>query len=226
MNHAPRRIAFLTAHPDDHEMMLSYQMLAALAAGQAVFAYVATDGEATTVGDPEFVKNHGRRAESQAGLASLGVPANHLHYAALADGALSKPEQTTKLQRDITTFLRTHHITTAITLGPDGGDHHPDHIAVHNATMAATAKLAQIHHPVAVWGLNAAGQSHHTTAAHGHLPQKLAALACHKSQFPLARNAADIPSAYHHFLQAETYDQCFPKPLRWPATPPPTFATS
>jgi len=202
-----QNIAFFTAHPDDHEMMLAYHTLDALAAAGPgnLYAYVATDGTASTLGDPAFVHAGHRRQESQAGLTRLGLAAHHLHYPGLPDGQLSDPAVSNRLAADISAFITAHHITRAVTLGPDGGDHHPDHISVHNAVAQAAREAAR-----------AAGQSielislsaNHTGAriiksTPATRSAKLAALACHPSQFP---DVTHLPDLYRPYLEAETYD--------------------
>ncbi len=170
-------VAFLTAHPDDHEMMLSYYTLATAHIGAEVFAYVATDGEASTLGDPAFVASHRRRQEALKGLGSLGLSKPAIHFAALTDGALASPRQTALLASDIAAFLHRHSIAAAVTLGPDGGDHHPDHIAVHAATLAAIAELAATGANVTIWGLNASGRGARVIPAGNKLDRKLDPLA-------------------------------------------------
>ncbi len=200
--------AYFTAHPDDHEMMLAYHTLEGLATTgpDRLFGYVATDGKASTLGDPALVRAGHRRSESQAGLTSLGLYADNLHYPDLPDGQLSDPTIFTQLTADITTFIRTHHITRAVTLGPDGGDGHPDHIAVHQAVVAACGSLAAESpaSPPEILALNAhhAG-THIIPATPATRAAKLRALAANASQFP---NVTNIPDLYHPYLNAETYD--------------------
>lgn len=194
------RTAFFTAHPDDHEMMLAYHTLQD---PSDVYAFVATDGRASTIGDPAFVAQGLRRQESVRGLEYLGITPQHQYHAGLDDGQLSQATEFSRLLAAVRDFIDRHDITTAVTLGRDGGDYHPDHIAVHQAVIQVGRETT-----LTIWGINAHSQGpRRLTPDPEHAQRKLTALAHHASQFPPRTLTTERLRPYHHFLEAETYDR-------------------
>jgi LmbE family N-acetylglucosaminyl deacetylase len=131
---ATDKVGIFIAHPDD-ELMIGYAM--ALVGAQALAGtiaaanvYIATDGEASTVGNKAFVQNGLRKAEGQASAAHLGYNLSQVYQPGLRDLQL---EADPRLDGNVAGFIATRAITVAITLGREGGDGHPDHIALHNS---------------------------------------------------------------------------------------------
>jgi LmbE family N-acetylglucosaminyl deacetylase len=207
------RVGIFAAHPDDIEVMLGITVQRSVAAGAVVIAYIATNGEASTLGNQSFVRSGGRRQEALHGLQRLGIARPHIHLAGFPDGQL--PANANRLSEDIRSFVREHHLTIAITLGKVGGDGHSDHVAVHDAVMTVDN--------LAVWGLNPNNRGE--AVIHGSdtmLSVKLKAIAEHASQYSPPADAAAprliassgiktvLPSgltAYECFLATETFDR-------------------
>lgn len=78
-----------------------------------------------------------RQEEARCALGTLGVPADRLHYLNLPDGEL------TRRRSQLTEALRAHlrDIRPDVLLLPFRYDRHPDHIAVHQAGIAAAHGL-------------------------------------------------------------------------------------
>jgi LmbE family N-acetylglucosaminyl deacetylase len=85
-----------------------------------------------------------RRAEAEAAMARLGVAADRLHFLDLPDGRLAavRPTLTTRLAE----LIRTIRPKTVLT--PFRYDQHPDHLAVHAATVAALERERNAASPI------------------------------------------------------------------------------
>ncbi len=77
-----------------------------------------------------------RRAEAEAAMARLGVAADRLHFLDLPDGRLAAERAT--LTTRLAELIRTIRPKTVLT--PFRYDQHPDHLAVHAATVAALGR--------------------------------------------------------------------------------------
>ncbi|MET0779268.1 MAG: PIG-L family deacetylase [Candidatus Saccharimonadales bacterium] len=193
-------VAAVTAHPDDLEVMLGYGIMHAGSVGAEVHAYIATDGERSTIGDPKFVRNGGRILEAKEGAATLNIPKVRLHMPHFKDGSLS--DWPWGLEIAVKQFFTKHNITTALTLGEQGGDGHPDHIAIHRAAVAASAGT------VAVWGLQHGSEEHGLILPSAEMrARKLTAVSRHSSQYPPEPDGSISArhKPYSHFLEKETY---------------------
>ena len=73
----------IAPHPDDEVLLAGGQLAQAVAAGKTVAVIVVTNGDYTCERD-----GYRREAESVAGLASLGVPEQAVHFLGYPDGAL------------------------------------------------------------------------------------------------------------------------------------------
>jgi len=146
------RMVVVYAHPDDEAFGNAGTILAARAAGVEVHYICATRGECGTV-DAQYLHDYAdvkvlRTAEQLAAAEALdlgavhflnyrdsnmpGTPDNH-HPEALVQAPITHVAQT------IATFIDEIRPTYVITFPPYGGYGHPDHIAVHHATLAALA---------------------------------------------------------------------------------------
>lgn len=145
-----RRLLAVQAHPDDESFGLGGTLALYAQRGVDVHLTCATRGEAGDV-SPEFLQNYNdigmlrvdelRCAASILGLADIhllgyrdsGMPGspNNQHPEALAVAPLDEVAAT------ITTLIRQIRPQVVITHNPIGGYHHPDHIAIHNATVEA-----------------------------------------------------------------------------------------
>ena len=151
---APCRLAIVYAHPDDETYSSGGTIARAVAAGITVHLIYATGGEGATVapkllGDQSITEL--RTAEFLCAATALGVQAVHLlgyrdsgmagspeaqHEAAL----VAAPQE--ELIDRIVALLRTFRPQVVVTHGPFGGYGHPDHIRVHEVTLATVAAAA------------------------------------------------------------------------------------
>jgi LmbE family N-acetylglucosaminyl deacetylase len=81
-----------------------------------------------------------RRAEAEAAMQRLGVPAERLHFLALPDGALAA--NAGKLEQGLRQCVAA--VAPRTVLAPFRHDQHPDHIAVYRATRAALGAVSDI----------------------------------------------------------------------------------
>lgn len=174
----------LAAHPDDIEAVL----------GNAVtpsdYALVATKGEGTTVNyrsDEQFIAKGGRVGESEAGLSRLGVLQSRQYYLDFPDGDLKSfiPELVNEILRIVKSNEQITHLRT---LGERGVDGHPDHEAMHEAAREVQARMKEKGRYLTILAID---EQFNGTVQLLMTPErqarKLAAMACHQSQFLLWR---------------------------------------
>jgi N-acetyl-1-D-myo-inositol-2-amino-2-deoxy-alpha-D-glucopyranoside deacetylase len=146
----PRTLVFTGAHPDDETFGLGGTLAQYAAAGVNVYYVCGTRGEVGEV-PPEYLKDHNSIAELRtyelkcaadilrlkdviylgyrdSGMA--GTPDNQ-HPQALAAAPLEE------VARRLAKEFRRLKPEVVITFDPVGGYHHPDHIAIHRATVMA-----------------------------------------------------------------------------------------
>lgn len=131
------------AHPDDESLLAGGTLAACAAAGLEVIVLSLTRGERGPIFQSEQVTpaNLGavREKELQAAAEVLGLSAAEcLRY---PDGDLASVESSV-IAADLTRRIREHHPQAIITFGPEGLYWHPDHIVVHQVTMAAVRRVA------------------------------------------------------------------------------------
>jgi LmbE family N-acetylglucosaminyl deacetylase len=143
-------ILAVLAHPDDESFGMGGTLAYYSSQDVAVHLACATRGEAGTV-DPEFLKKHPdianlREEELRCAAKTLGlVSVTFLGYrdsgmAGSADNKNPKSLVSAPLEQvseKIVAEIRRLKPQVVITFDPVGGYHHPDHIAVHNATAWA-----------------------------------------------------------------------------------------
>ena len=215
------RVAYITAHPDDTSMFMAYAISHHADfhtnTGQRPYAYVASDGEASTKGDPEFVRSGGRRIEAIKEAEFLGIPSNRIHFPGLPDGRLM--DHQSGMSDDIEEYIGANGISKAITMGEFGGDGHPDHIATHVATLAVRSSFPNLE----VFGVNSQGKGE-VVIPNMEINIKLGGLALNASQFSISASPTHVSkfrqigdfwipdgdkdelTAYNNFLKHETYD--------------------
>ncbi len=139
-----RVLVFVGAHPDDETFGPGGTLARYAAEGVRVVYACATRGEA---GSPEPEEQGGRRwAELMSAAKALrldavkflgyrdsGMPgwAENRHPRALMAAPLED------VTREVVAVIRTERPQVLITFDPIGGYHHPDHIAIHHATVRA-----------------------------------------------------------------------------------------
>jgi LmbE family N-acetylglucosaminyl deacetylase len=155
MNSSARTLLAVFAHPDDESFGTGGTLALYASRGVAVHVLCATRGEVGSVPEgmlqgyasvADLRETELRCASLHLGLAGLhflgyrdsgmrGSPDNH-HPQALVRAPLEK------VASDITLWIRRLRPQVVITFDPVGGYHHPDHIAIHHATVRAFADAA------------------------------------------------------------------------------------
>jgi LmbE family N-acetylglucosaminyl deacetylase len=205
---------FITAHPDDAETMLGY---AISANPRTSHVLVATDGDASTIHrtGEAFVRQGGRRLESIAGLTALGVDQTRQEYLNIPDGSLTYKQS--EIAEHIAQLALARDITRIVTLGDDGYDGHPDHIATHMAAAWAVKQMLDTaNQPIQLFALDSRQQGRYTVLANGRQQHKLRAMASHASQFDIKFSENSFTPGiefwlgflpYHQVVEiGETYD--------------------
>lgn len=154
LSRAPARRTLLVvyAHPDDESFGNAGTIIRYSRAGVAVHYACATRGECGTVA-PGLLAGYAdiaelRSAELACAAQELGLAA--VHYLGYRDswmpGAADNQHPAALVQASqervtgqIVALLRVLHPQVVLTFGPYGGYGHPDHIAIHRATLAAFA---------------------------------------------------------------------------------------
>jgi LmbE family N-acetylglucosaminyl deacetylase len=174
---------FVTAHPDDLEVMLGYK---AMLSRQA-YALIASNGEKGIhrTGDEHFVAN-GYRAtlESAPALTRLGIPASPERQIFLGepDGDLTSRQDV--IAKHISSIVTRHAIRRVVSLGDYGFNGHPDHIASHQAAVLAVDELREDGYNISHLALNHAHRGERVIVATPEMQiRKLGAMSCHRSQF-------------------------------------------
>lgn len=147
---AARRLLVVYAHPDDESFGNAGTLARYSAAGVGVHYACATRGEVGTV-DPARLAGHAgiealRTAELECAARALGLQGVHFlgyrdsgmagsadnaHPAALVQAPLAQ------VTGQVVALIRAVRPQVVLTFGPYGGYGHPDHIAIHRATLAA-----------------------------------------------------------------------------------------
>jgi LmbE family N-acetylglucosaminyl deacetylase len=138
------------AHPDDESFGMGGTIAYYASKGVAVHLLCATRGEAGTV-EPQFLKKHKtiaklREAELSCAAKALGLATvTYLGYrdSGMAGSADNRNRSSLfrapvdKVAEKIVRHIRRLRPQVVVTFDPVGGYHHPDHIAIHNATVKA-----------------------------------------------------------------------------------------
>ncbi len=145
-----KTILSVLAHPDDESFGMGGTLALYARRGAAVHLLCATRGEAGTV-DPQHLRGFSsiaerREAELRCAAEKLGLAAvyfldyrdsgmpgspDNSHPQALAAAALDS------VAARIVPYIRSIHPQVVLTFDPIGGYKHPDHIAIHRATVKA-----------------------------------------------------------------------------------------
>lgn len=147
-------LVFVHAHPDDEAIFTGGTMLLAARAGWEVVLVVATSGELGAIArpsdgsDPDLASH--RRAETLAAADLLGV--HRVEFLPFADSGMgtdgSDPAEGSLCAADLDTVttslagtLADLDVTALVTYDDAGIYGHRDHVAVHDATVAAATEL-------------------------------------------------------------------------------------
>jgi len=132
----------VTAHPDDETLIAGGVLAAASAAGVPTAVACLTRGELGRLRDRRLLNGRTlaatRRDELHDACARLGV--GSVHCFARADGYLPFVRRSA-IVAQLARTIAAHAPAAVVTFGEDGLYHHPDHIAVHEYTLAALRQL-------------------------------------------------------------------------------------
>lgn len=149
-SNAPRTLLFVGAHPDDESFGPGGTLAEYALRGVKVIYACATRGEVGTTA-PEHLEGHAspgdmRWAELTAAAKELGL-AEVIHLGYRDSGMSGSPDNQhpealaaaplEEVTARVVKVLRAHQPQVVITFDPIGGYRHPDHIAIHNATVSA-----------------------------------------------------------------------------------------
>jgi len=137
------------AHPDDEQFGTAAALLACIERGIRVDLLCATHGEGGEISDPALATPETlaavREGELRTSCAMLGIqPPRLLDY---PDGGLGEVDRAELVDRIVETMLEVRP-RVVITFDANGGYGHPDHIAIHHATVDAVARAVNAGHRI------------------------------------------------------------------------------
>jgi LmbE family N-acetylglucosaminyl deacetylase len=155
MNVSSRTLLAVFAHPDDETFGTGGTLALYASRGVAVHVLCATRGEVGTVA-PDMLKGYANIAElreAEVRCAGIHLGLAGLHFLGYRDSGMSgspdnqHPQALVQAPVEdvaaaITVWIRRLRPQVVITFDPVGGYHHPDHIAIHHATVRAFADAA------------------------------------------------------------------------------------
>jgi LmbE family N-acetylglucosaminyl deacetylase len=137
------RVLGIFAHPDDESLVAGGTLAACAAAGMEVALLCLTRGEQGPIADPRLVSRETlgavREGELRAAADVLGV--GRVECLRYPDGELPWVDRCA-LEADLARSIAGWRPAAVLTFGADGLYWHPDHIAVHDATLAVLRRLA------------------------------------------------------------------------------------
>lgn len=144
---AGRGVLCVFAHPDDEQFGTAGALLDCLERGMPVHLLCATRGDRGEISDPSLATRESlgdvRAQELRDACAILGIePPLLLDY---GDGTLSDVDAE-ELRDEVVAVIRRLRPAVIVTFDANGGYGHPDHIAIHHATVAAFAAAADPGH--------------------------------------------------------------------------------
>ena len=194
----PKRVLFITAHPDDTEFSSGGTIARWTEAGTEVIYVIVTDGSKGS-NDPEMTPERLariREEEQRAAARVLGV--SEVVFLGYTDGEVY---DTLDLRRDLVRQIRYFRPDLVVTFDPtarffgSGRINHPDHIAVGHTTLAAVFPLARDRlnfpehereglrpHRVLDVFLVGSNEPNFAVDITDTIERKIEALACHRSQ--------------------------------------------
>lgn len=191
------------AHPDD-EFMFGEAIRSLVSKSYPLDVVVLTDGEASTRGEPEFVRSGKRQRESRQALGALGLCSDRQWYLRLPDTKIGERKHTERAALSLANLALAHGTSAIITTGPDGFGH-DDHSAAHDCAVAAASIVYRVNNKSAptVWGLSERpGEETFLVNSDA----KLAVLRHHVSQFALKAAGLDAPPPPKGWVRLGGYD--------------------
>ena len=145
-----KKILVVLAHPDDESFGMGGTIAYQAAQGVDVHLICATRGEAGTV-EPQYLKRYksiAKLREAELGCAAKALGLKSVTYLGYRDSGMAGSQDNMhssslyrapvqKVAAQIASHIKKLKPQVVITFDPVGGYHHPDHIAVHKATVKA-----------------------------------------------------------------------------------------
>lgn len=194
-----QNVLFVHAHPDDESVVTGSTIHSLQEAGINVHLLTATDGTASTLGDPVLVQAGWRRIESMMAQLELGIPLQNQHYLGLQDGQLEKLRNQQRLRQAIGQLATELNVAGIFTPGKQGFDGHTDHMAVHNAALQTALTLPNL---PAVWGIERFDGG---VAVRADPILKLNATRHHATQYPKLAQLAPLTMSREALMTSERH---------------------
>jgi LmbE family N-acetylglucosaminyl deacetylase len=145
-----KKILSVLAHPDDESFGMGGTLAYYASEGVEVHLICATRGEAGMV-DPEFLEDYNsiaERREDELRCAADTLGLENVHFLGYRDSGMEGSEDNKHpnafinapfevVTGQIVEYIRKFKPDVVLTFDPVGGYHHPDHIYIHKATVAA-----------------------------------------------------------------------------------------
>ncbi|MGH2516729.1 MAG: PIG-L family deacetylase [Ktedonobacterales bacterium] len=137
------RLMGIWAHPDDESFGMAGSMARATRTGHLVAIVCATRGEEGEIADPALAtpENLGEVREGELRRACAAVGVTDVSFLDYRDGHLTEADPN-EVVRKVVAHLRRFRPDVVVTFAANGGYGHPDHMAIHRATLAALAAAA------------------------------------------------------------------------------------
>lgn len=137
------RLMGVWAHPDDESFGMAGSMARATRAGHPVAIVCATRGEEGEIADPALAtpENLGEVREGELRRACAAVGVTDVSFLDYRDGHLAEADPD-EVVRKVVYHLRRFRPDVVVTFAANGGYGHPDHMAIHRATLAAISAAA------------------------------------------------------------------------------------
>ena len=135
-----RTLLLVFAHPDDESFLAGGTAARCASEGARVVLVSATRGESGKVGEPPLCAQEDlpevRERELRLAASILGI--SDVHLLGYRDRELASAPAD-RVREQLVTVIRQHRPSLVITFNPDGGNLHPDHLAISRFTSDAVA---------------------------------------------------------------------------------------
>jgi LmbE family N-acetylglucosaminyl deacetylase len=131
-------VGFMYAHPDDESFLSACLIRQIVDRGGKAVLLSATPGDAGQTGLLGNLSREELAAQRVKELANAGeiLGLSDIHHLGLPDGKLAEHVET-ELVEHVIAYINEQRADIIVTFPADGGNRHPDHIAIHQATLAA-----------------------------------------------------------------------------------------
>ena len=138
-----RTLLLIFAHPDDETFLAGGSACKYAGEGVRVVLVSATRGESGKAGDPPLCSSEElpalREQEMRRAAAILGIAEVHLLGYHDRELAAAPPDQ---IREQLVTIIRCHQPSVVVSFDPNGGNAHPDHIAISRFAADAVSAAA------------------------------------------------------------------------------------